>query len=447
MKIFWLRPSAGDSQQSTIVYQKQQQEAIKQIITPKRESTKFPFHLSLEKAKWIIDNVDNKILGNQVRALLSAPVKNWMQLNTNLQNLEQCDDFFNIHVNSLFIQLVEQIFKKKNENNYQMKTFVLTLDYYMNIQTFLLFLYWKLLRNSEELIIIERILDWIIKIRYICLNIDYLMEHFIHFLFDNRIQLRQVKLYEIIPKPLIGYEEMDLFSLDPAVLSNVITEINEEFYSQLQFNNLLTNLDNGKQSYFLSEYFDRINSFSLYVQATILKKKDRKKAIDFFYEVCLELCKNEDGEGVFLLFTLSIERLDQDLLHSIQYISPIQQQILIDMTKTFVCNKHIYTPSTTKKLYPIPSFYHFWTKLKKLEQAAQQSKDLKYIDQIRNILLDLMFIRQSNSARLLTRQKQSDPLLKYFLLKGHQTELSQILEIPIGNWNQMQLKLMKMASN
>lgn len=37
------------------------------------------------------------------------------------------------------------------------------------------------------------------------------------------------------------------------------------------------------------------------------------------------------------------------------------------MTKTFVCNKHIYTTSATKKLYPIPSFYYFWTKLKKLE--------------------------------------------------------------------------------
>ncbi|CAD8140336.1 unnamed protein product [Paramecium pentaurelia] len=446
MKIFWLRPSAGDSQQSTVVYQKQQQETVKKVITPQRESTKFPFHLSLENAKFIIENVNNKILSSQVRALLSAPVKNWMQLNTNLKNLENCNDFFNIHVNSLFIQLVEQIFKKQNEN-YQMKTLILTLDYYMNIQTFLLFLYWKLLRNNEELILIEKILDWIIKIRYICLNIDYLMEHFIHFLFDNRIQLRQVKPYEIIPKPLIGYEEMDLFQIDPVVLSNAITEINEEFYSQLQFNNLLTNLNNGKQSQFLSEYFDRINSFSLYIQATILRKKDRKKAIDYFYEVCLELCKNEDGEGVFLLFTLSIERLDQDLLHSIQYISPIQQQILIDMTKTFVCNKHIYTPTYTKKLYPIPSFYHFWTNLKKLEQAAQQSKDLKYIDQIRSILLDLMFIRESNSSRLLTRQKQNDPLLKYFLLKGHQTELSQILEIPIGNWNQMQLKLMKMASN
>ncbi|CAD8150667.1 unnamed protein product [Paramecium pentaurelia] len=445
MKIFWLRPCAGDSLQSTMVYQKQKQKTIKQISTPQRESTKFPSHLSFEKAKTIIENVNNKILSDQVRTLLNTPVKNWMQLHNNLNNLEKCYDFFNIKVNSLFQQLVDQIFKKQNEN-YQIKTLIITLDYYMNIQTFLLFLYWRLLRNSEDLVLIEKTLYQIIKIKYICLNVDFLMEHFIHFLFDNRIKLRQVKPYEIIPNPLIGHEEMDLFQIDPTVLSNAITEINEEFYSFLQFDNLLTNLDNGKQSQFLSEYFDRINSFSLYIQASILQKKDRKKAIDYFYEVCLELCKNEDGEGVFLLFTLSIERLDQDLLHTIQYISPIQQQILIDMTKTFVCNKHIYTPTNTKKLYPIPSFYHFWTHLKKLEQAAQQSKNLKYIDQIRIMLLDLMFIRQSNYSRLLYRKIQSDPLLKYFLLKGHQTELSQILEIPIGNWNQMQLKLMKMAS-
>ncbi|CAD8055867.1 unnamed protein product [Paramecium sonneborni] len=446
MKIFWLRPSAGDQQQETIVYKKQQQETNKQEASQKRESTKFPFHLSLEKAKKIIENVNNNILCDQVQIVLNASSKNWMQLHINLKNLETCNDFFNIHVNSLFLQLAEQIFKKENEI-YLIKTLVITLDYYMNIETFLLFLYWRLLRNKEELILIEKILDQIIKIRYICLNVDYLMEHFIHFLFDNRIELRQLRQYEIIPRPLIGYEEMDLFQLDPTLLGNAITEINEEFYSQLQFNNLLTNLDQAKQSGFLTEYFDRVNSFSLYIQTIILNKKDRKKAIDYFYEVCLELCKNEDGEGVFLLFTLSIERLDQDLLNTIQYISPIQQQILIDMTKTFVCNKHIYTPTNTKKLYPIPSFYHFWTKLKKLEIAAQQSKNLKYIDQIRNILLDLMFIRESNRSRLLTRKNESDPLLKYFLLKGHQTQLSQILEIPIGNWNQMQLKLMKLASN
>ncbi|CAD8057152.1 unnamed protein product [Paramecium sonneborni] len=446
MKIFWLRPSVGDQQQSKIDYQKQQKETIKQENSHKRESTKFPFHLSFEKAKKIIENVNNNILCDQVQTLLIASLKNSMQLHKNLLNLESCNNFFNIHVNSIFLQLVEQIFKKQNEN-YEMKTLVITLDYYMNIQTFLLFLFWKQLRNKEELMIIEKIVDQLIKIRYICLNVDYVMEHFIHFLFDNRIQLRQLKPYEIFPRSLIGYEEMDLFQLDPKVLGNAITEINEEFYSQIQFNNLLTNLYQTKKSDFFTEYFDRVNSFSLYIQTVILKKKDRKKAIDYFYEVCLELCKNEDGEGVFLLFTLSIERLDQDLLHSIQYISPIQQQILIDMTKTFVCNKHIYTPTNTKKLYPIPSFYHFWTKLKKLELAAQQSKNLKYIDQIRNILLDLMFIRQSNRSRLLARQNESDPLLKYFLIKGHQTQLSQILEIPIGNWNQMQLKLMKMASN
>lgn len=67
----------------------------------------------------------------------------------------------------------------------------------------------------------------------------------------------------------------------------------------------------------MKEYFNRVNSFSLYVQMTVLTKKDRKKAIDYFYEVCLKLCDNEDGEGVFILYTLSVERLDKELLKSI----------------------------------------------------------------------------------------------------------------------------------
>lgn len=50
-------------------------------------------------------------------------------------------------------------------------------------------------------------------------------------MFDNKIQIAKLKEYEIIPQPLLGHETLDLLAIEPTILADTITEINEEFYS------------------------------------------------------------------------------------------------------------------------------------------------------------------------------------------------------------------------
>lgn len=79
----------------------------------------------------------------------------------------------------------------------------------------------------------------------------------------------------------------------------------------------------------------------------------------YFFELSLDLASNFDLEGVFLIYHLALERVDQEYLQQVQYISQKQQNYLNQLVKEGSCDyRKVYTQDKQEKmLYPIPSFF------------------------------------------------------------------------------------------
>lgn len=166
-----------------------------------------------------------------------------------IESFSHCPQFFNEKVASVYSQLENLIFQQHQP--YYIKTLILTLDFYMAIETFVLYLYWRLVK-FEETKILQEVLHELISIKYVCLNQDPYLEALIYFFFDSKLVIPRLKSYMTI-QTLTGQfdQKLNIFDINPREVSKALTQINEEFYAQLKFSNLLTRIDKPGETEFM----------------------------------------------------------------------------------------------------------------------------------------------------------------------------------------------------
>ncbi|KAM3137962.1 hypothetical protein pb186bvf_009857 [Paramecium bursaria] len=323
---------------------------------------------------------------------------------------------------------------------------ILTLEHFTNIITLLLYLVWKSIQNETQQ---KEMVDYVtcreVTQKFVT---DVLTYRVNQFRADCSL-LTIIKNFQPLPQNLILECQKQFFPLrifesnfkqwTPKDVGNTLSLINQNFYAELQVPSLncLNNRDQQMKNYLL-----RVNSLSFYVIYSVVKHRDkvtRQEVITYWLEVATQLKENKDLEGLFIICKLGIDKLTED------YAKEMPLQFKQKDIKKHLLDFYEQNHDNTSLENWIPSFYTFWVSLKKLETTIKSDINaLKIIkDKIKRLIeiSKYQFNKQREDKKYLAINLQ----IQSFLLRGHQKELENHLQVEISKDVQVQVALLKLG--
>lgn len=124
----------------------------------------------------------------------------------------------------------------------------------------------------------------------------------------------------------------------------------------------------------------------------------------YWLEVCQQLNKNEDLEGLFIVFKYGIDVLLKDYANKMPILFRDQDTMKNIYAAYQEKIKENYKNAIQQKPHCVPSFHKYWSSLKNLEVKVKQDK--RVLQQIAIIVQQLMDLARIKSQLLRKEERK-----------------------------------------